>query len=203
PLDDLRLIVRIPQDHDARRARNKLLEELHPLAGHVSGERAHASHVAAGMRKARDQAAADRVSGKSHYDRDFVCCLLGSADRRLAANHQDINRQLHEFGCEGWETIKMTFGIAVFHLEMTLLDIAEVAHSEQKLTAQVCFYRVGQQSSLEVTQLEDFRLLRMRYDRQADQCGAEQRDEIASSHGSSRQPRDGPSARPECCRSSG
>src|SRR5436190_2106214 len=64
---------------------------------------------------------------------------------------------------------------------MTPLGVAEVAHSEQKLPAQDCFYRVGQQSSLEVTQLEDLRLLRMRYDRQIDQHRAKC-DEIASAH---------------------
>src|SRR5262249_28414958 len=104
------------------------------------------------MRKAGDQAAADRVRGKGHHDRDFVRCLLGSADRRLATNDQDINWQMHEFGCKGWETIKMTFRIAVFHLEMTPLEIAEVAHSEQKLTTQVCFYRVRRRSCFKVPQ---------------------------------------------------
>jgi hypothetical protein len=54
PLDDLRLIVRIPQDHDAGGARNDLFEKFHPLAREIGGERAHAGDVAAGMRETGD-----------------------------------------------------------------------------------------------------------------------------------------------------
>src|SRR3984893_14660249 len=154
----------------------------------------------------RRKVEADRPRGLEIYHQFEPGWLLDRKITRVCAAHDLVNIGFGaspQIGTAGPIAREMTFGIAVFHLEMTPLDIAEVAHSEQKLTAQVCFYRVGRQSSLEVTQLEDFRLLRMRSDRQTDQCGAEQRDEIASSHGSSRQPRDGPSARPECCRSSG
>jgi len=138
--------------------------------------------VATGMRKAGDQAAADRVGGECHYDRDFVRCLLGSADRRFAANHQDIDRQVHELGCQRREPIKMTVGIAVFHLEMAFFDITEVTHPEQKLTAQVRFYRVRRRSWFEITQLKDFRLLRARCERPSDCRATNPFDELASPH---------------------
>src|SRR5262249_280111 len=75
----------------------------------------------------------------------------------------------------------MTVGTAVFHFEVAFLDIAKVAEPEQKLTAQVCFYRVRGRSWFKVTQLEHFRLLRARRERPR-RCAAEQRDELAALH---------------------
>ena len=64
-----------------------------------------------------------------------LAAILGSPDRRLAANQEDFDRQMHEFRGERREPIEMAIGVTVFHLEMALLDIAEIAHPDQKLTA--------------------------------------------------------------------
>src|SRR5262249_35921898 len=63
------------------------------------------------------------------------------------------------------ETIEMTLGITVFHCELPSLAIAEVAHPEQKLTAQVCLNRIRWRSRFEVTHAENVRLLRLRRER--------------------------------------
>src|SRR5215475_5651338 len=76
----------------------------------------------------------------------------------------------------------MTLGIAVFHCEMPSLAIAEVAHPEQKLTAQVCLNWIGWRSRFEVTHAENVRLLRARRERPRCHRAAEQRDERAPLH---------------------
>src|SRR5262245_65041931 len=83
----------------------------------------------------------------------------GRPYRGFAANYQNIDRKTHQLSREGRETIEMTLGIAVFHCELPSLAIAEVAHPEQKLTAQVCLNRIGWRSRLEVTHAENVRLV--------------------------------------------
>jgi hypothetical protein len=102
----------------------------HPLAGEIGGERAHAGDVAARTRETWDQATAYRVRCGRHHDRDFVSCLLGGTDRRLAPDHQNIDRQARELGCERRKTIEMTVGNASLHFEIAFLGIAEVSHAE-------------------------------------------------------------------------
>jgi hypothetical protein len=97
----------------------------------------------------------------------------GGADRGFAANYQNIDRKTHELSRECRETIKMTLGITVFHCEMLSLAIAEVAHPEQKLTAQVCLNWIGWRSRFEVTHAENVRLLRARCERPRHRSAAE------------------------------
>src|SRR5262249_3488553 len=124
----------------------------------------------------------DGVRGKRHHDRDFVGCVLGGADRGFAANYQNIDRKTHELSGECRETIEMTLSITVFHCEMLSLAIAEVAHPEQKLTAQVRLNWMGWRSRFEVTHAENVRLLRARRERPRSRCTAEQRHELAAPH---------------------
>jgi hypothetical protein len=61
----------------------------------------------------------------------------------------------------------VSFGIAVFHFEIAPLDIAEVAHPQQKLVTQVECYRIRRPRRIEIAKPYDFRLLRPRRKRHA------------------------------------
>src|SRR5262249_37202325 len=80
------------------------------------------------------------------------------------------------------ETIQAPFGVAVFHFEVAPLDVAEVAHPEQKLAAQVDRYRVRPPRRIEIAEPHDFRLLRVRRKRPCSSRAAEERDELAPFH---------------------
>src|SRR5262249_38517645 len=139
-------------------------------------------HVAAGTGQRVDEAAADWVGGQRHDDRNPVARLHGRAYRRITEDHQYVDRQERELTRQRRETIQAPFGVAVFHFEVAPLDVAEVAHPEQKLPAQVDRYRVRPPRRIEIAEPHDFRLLRARRGRPCGRRAAEKRDELAAFH---------------------
>src|SRR6516164_611220 len=104
--------------------------------------------------------------------------------RCITEDHKNVDRQEREFTRQRRETIHASFGVAVFHFEMAPLDVAEVAHPQQKLAAQVDCYRVRGPRRIEIAEPHDFRLLRARCEWPRGRA-AEQRDELAPPHGTS------------------
>ena len=111
------------------------------------------------MCQALDEAATDRVSGECHHDRDRVACAHGGDDRRVAADHEHVDRESRQFGRQVAEAIELAVGAAILHLKVTPFDIAEVAQSEEKLPAQVGCDRVGRSLRIEIAEADDLRLL--------------------------------------------
>jgi hypothetical protein len=66
---------RVEQEGDPVNARRDLLEQLQPLAGHRRLHSSETSDVAARPRKARDEAAADRINNGRENDGDGACLL--------------------------------------------------------------------------------------------------------------------------------
>src|SRR6516165_10171994 len=102
--------------------------------------------------------------------------------RCITEDHQNVDRQERELTCQRRETIHASFGVAVFHFEMAPLDVAEVAHPQQKLAAQVDRYRIRGSRRIEISEPHDFRLLRACHQRQCGCRAAEQRDELTALH---------------------
>src|SRR5262249_16154143 len=108
--------------------------------------------------------------------------LHGRAYRCITEHHKNVDWQEREFIRQRRKTIHASFGAAIFHFEVTLLDVAEVAHPQQKLAAQVDCYRIRRPGRFELATPHDFRLLRARRERPHDRCTSKQRQEVAALH---------------------
>src|SRR5262249_48070695 len=114
-------------------------------------------------------------------DRNPIARLHGRAYRCITEHHKNVDWQEREFTRQRRKTIHASFGAAIFHFEVTLLDVAEVAHPQQKLAAQVDCYRIRRPGRFEIAKPHDFRLLRARRERPRRRA-AEQSDERATLH---------------------
>jgi hypothetical protein len=112
----------------------------------------------------------------------MLLSLSRGTDRRIAADHEHINRQAREISDEAGQTIEAPVGAALFEPEMSSLDIAKVTEPKQKLAAQVGHYRVRWPTWLEVTKMDEFCLLRTSRERPSRRT-AKQRHERAPPHG--------------------
>src|SRR6516164_7988556 len=108
------------------------------------------------MCQALDEAATDRVGGECHHDRDRVACAHGGDDRRVAADHEHVDREALQFGRQVAEAIELAVGAAILHLKVT--------------------------PRIEIAKADELRLLRPRRERPRYRRAAEQRDELAPFH---------------------
>ena len=83
---------RIANNRRSRHARRDFFEQLQQFPAHAVFERDETGGVAAGPRQARNQAAADRISGHEH-DRHGAARLLQSADRGAGCGQDDVGRE--------------------------------------------------------------------------------------------------------------
>jgi hypothetical protein len=181
PLGDFRRVVRIPQHGHALRARDGLLKQFQPLARHIRSKRTHSRDVAPRTCQALNEAAADRIGGERHHDRDRVACPHGGEDRRVAASHEHVDREARQLARQIAEAFELAVGAAILHLEMTPFHIAEVAQSKEKLPSQVGCDRLGRSLRFEIAKADDLRLLRVRRERPRNGA-AQYCDELAPPH---------------------
>jgi hypothetical protein len=85
--------VRIQQIRSARDARNDVLEDLDPLAGQRRLEVGEARDVAARMRQAGNETAADRLGNGYEHDRDRAGLALERDDDRRGMPDNDARLQ--------------------------------------------------------------------------------------------------------------
>jgi hypothetical protein len=85
-LDRRRLRHEAPAEdrRDALDGRDRLLQQLQPLAAHLGGERAQPRHVAARARAPGDHPGTDRITAGRHDDRDRRRGVLRGRDCRAA-----------------------------------------------------------------------------------------------------------------------
>src|SRR5262245_26089086 len=87
----MRRIGRLLEDCNPSGFRRDLLQYFQPLDRQFRGQEGEPRRVAARTRQTCDQAAFQRVSRCSHYDRDALRCALRGADRSGAADYDDID----------------------------------------------------------------------------------------------------------------
>src|ERR1044071_609067 len=66
----------------------------------------------------------------SAFTRSFRDCLgrlLGGADRWLRSKDKDIDFELNEFGHKAWDTVRLSFNVAILHQDIFLFNIAEIS----------------------------------------------------------------------------
>jgi hypothetical protein len=80
-----------------------------------------------GPREACDEAGADRIAGRGHYDRDFVCSLLRCLHRRRLHADDDIDLHAHQFGGELRKARGASFGVARQEPHGLSVNIAQLA----------------------------------------------------------------------------
>ena len=120
-------VVGIPQQRDARRRRDDLLDELQPLRAEVRRNNGVAGDVAARMRKALHQSGPHRIADQDHDDRDGRCGGLGGAARRRAIGHDHVDRQTRQIGRRCRKPPGIAVGAAIFESDGLSFDIARLA----------------------------------------------------------------------------
>jgi hypothetical protein len=117
----------IPDDGNARKPGNDLLEELQALGACLAHHDCEPGDVAARMREARHVAAADRVGMAREYDRNCRGRSLGGRGVDRRRRKDDIDLEPDEFFRQIVEPIEPPLGPTVFDGDVVALDPAQIA----------------------------------------------------------------------------
>src|SRR6516164_6801085 len=165
-------------------ARRNLLEQLQPLASHRRLHSDETGDVSSRPRKARDEAAADRIGNERENDGDGACLLQHRRGDRCALRKNEVGLQrdeflrksLHRLGVAGCRP-------AGVHPDIAALCPAELLKSlPQSRDAGLPYRIVRGEWHDHADAPHPFALLRARRERPGDRCAAEKRDELAPRH---------------------
>src|SRR5262249_4021133 len=156
--------------------RQCVAQNLESLGAELGPELRHAGDVAAGPRKAVNQAGRDWITRAGDDDRYVFGRLLGGQCRRIAECDDNIHIGGLELGYKSVEALRMGIGRALHEGEVLAVDEALRGQTGKKGLAALVVESdrgaVGKQS-----ETIDFALLCRRRERPADRCRAEKRDE--------------------------
>ncbi len=120
-------VARVPEDADARRVRDGLLEEIEVLHPELEPLVGPACDVASRARKARDEPARDRIGDAADDDGDRGGGALGCQCRRRARREDHVDREPGELGRQLGKPLVLAISGADLEDEVPALDPAEVA----------------------------------------------------------------------------
>src|SRR5262245_13581630 len=102
-------------------------KELEALAGKIGGQNRQAGDVAAGSRKAGDEAGADGISHHRGHDRNDRRSLLGRDDRRGCIGDNDIDLEPDELRRDLRHVLAAAFRPAILDRDGAAFDPPELA----------------------------------------------------------------------------
>src|SRR5262245_3039769 len=132
----MRRIGRLLEDCNPSGFRRDLLQYFQPLDRQFRGHEGEPRRVAARTRQTCDQAAFQRVSCCSHYDRDALRCALRGADRSGAADYDDINLRPQQIANQRGYRFDIITIMAKLVGDVAPFDITEVAHPVHEFLAE-------------------------------------------------------------------
>jgi hypothetical protein len=97
PIFEICRRCRVEQHRDPGDARCNLFEQLQPLASHRGLHSDETGDVSSRLRKARDEAAADRIGNERENDGDGACLLQQRRGDRCALRKNEVGLQRDEF----------------------------------------------------------------------------------------------------------
>src|SRR5262249_11341942 len=182
-------IGRMDQHGKRSRSGHQLTQEFQPLCHQLSTEKIYSCQVAARLSEASHQTNPDWIFGDDEDDRNRRGCRLGRrrrSDTPRRGNYRDL--PANQFGCQGRQSIELTFGPAVFNSEAHAFDITSLSEALAK-SAQTIALSVGR-VGVEEPDHRHPRLLRARRERprrrsakNGDEFSPSQVDHAASSPG--------------------
>jgi hypothetical protein len=152
-----------------------ILEQLEALGADVGPEDGVPSDVAAGPRETRDEASFNRIADAHHDDGDCCCRVLGRLGRGRPIRHNDVDASLDEVLRERGQPLGPTFGPAIFEVDRSPFDIAELA---QPLKHRIPKFLVVEQTDPRHL----YRFLCLGGDRRGERTGHRGQQEAAAVH---------------------
>src|SRR5262249_16363341 len=174
-------VGRMDKHGQTSRSGHQLTQEFQPLCHQLSTEKIYSCQVAARLGEASHQTNPDWIFGDDEDDRNRRGCRLGRrrrSDTPRRGNYRDL--PANQFGCQGRQSIELTFGPAVFNSEAHAFDITSLSEALAK-SAQTIALSVGR-VGVEEPDHWHRRLLRARRERPRSSRAAEQRKEGAAFH---------------------
>src|ERR1700720_1411766 len=174
---------------DAADLRRDLAQCFHPFSGDCSLQNGETGEVAAGLRHARDIAAADRIADQDEYDWNDAGFLLHDRRDQVRTRHDYVRCHADQLFGEAPRLIGIAAGPADIELDIAARRPTQIPESLLK-----CRYD-GRSFSITFAIWQQhpdpphgLALLRACGERPSSRGTAEQRDEFPSSHESSHAP---------------
>src|SRR5262245_54847934 len=139
----MRRIGRLLEDCNPSGFRRDLLQYFQPLDRQFRGQEGEPRRVAARTRQTCDQAAFQRVSRCSHYDRDALRRAPRGADRSGAADYDDIDLRPQQIADQRGYRFDIITIMAKLVGDVAPFDITEVAHPAHEFLAEWIVERVS------------------------------------------------------------
>ena len=116
-------IVGIDEKVDDGGGGYQLAQQLESFPRDRRGEEARAGDFAARPVEASDEAQFDRVAAATENDGNGGGCRLGDQRRTgIRGDHGDLTA--NQIGRQGWQSIELTFGPAIFDRDIPALNVA-------------------------------------------------------------------------------
>ena len=136
-----RRVDRIHQNGHTRELGHHAEQQLQLLGADVAGEVREPGDVPSRPRQAFDKAAADRVAGGCHDDRNRGGCFLKRADGLRGSGNNHVHFQPHQFCRQVGKALAPVVKAPLDH-QILALNVAELAHSPREGTDEVGVDRV-------------------------------------------------------------
>src|SRR5438552_3918742 len=163
-------VVWVEQRGKARCFWQDCAQQLDLFDGYVDREIRQTRDVAAGMRKALDEAVVDWIWRGNHDHRDRARRMLRGLDRRRIAGDDDVDIHMRQFRRHAGKQLVFAVGETPFDEDVLPLYVTEIAQPAQKSAEQVAVHGGLSRALIVESDSPDFFLLRKR-GRRAEQSG--------------------------------
>jgi len=175
-------VVGIPKDTHPLAAWNPFMEQLDTLWCQFDRYEGYPGDVAAGVRKAFDQAKSNRISAAHENNWNFVRCFCGSECLRRSNRKDDVYTVFHKFCGKLRKTLFLTFRIAPFDKKILTFHVAQFTKPIPECSEKVGTVRW--RARFEVSNLKDPpALLCLQQVWPQSDCAGEKKHKFAAFHG--------------------
>src|SRR4029453_12911338 len=121
-------IGRVRKHGHAGDSRNRLLEQLQPLADQLRSESGHTRDVLLRFRQAGHEPARDRIDMNRHDDGDRRRGALGRLGSGGGARDDDVHVEPNQLGGEGGEPVSVVAVESALDEDVLALDVPQLPH---------------------------------------------------------------------------